>query len=403
MYDVQKFSDELSQLEAEGLRRSLHAQPGVGGKLESGGREILNFASNDYLDLAKDHRLKEAAQQAIEELGCGAASSRLIAGHLNVHAELENWLAAFMGTEAALVFPSGYQSNVAAISTLVGRGDTIFSDELNHASIVDGCRLSGAHIVIYRHSDIEHLSDLLSAVTSPGRKIIVSDAVFSMDGDLAPVTHLAELAEEHGAMLVVDEAHAIGLMGQGRGLCRERGVCADVVLGTLSKSLGTAGGFIATSDAVRDYFVNRARPFIFSTGLAPACAASALAAVKILDSAPDVGKELIVRATRLRGLLQDGGFDIPRDRSQIIPIVIGDNATTIEMAKLLEEKGILVAAVRPPSVPVDTARLRISVTLAHMEADFQRAADALVEAGVATGVLRPSKTGNGAASDKSSA
>ena len=394
MYDEKTIDDDLSRLKRKGLFRSLSTLPAVGGKFELNGREILNFASNDYLDLAKDARLKEAGQQAIADYGSGATSSRLIAGHLPVHAELEDRLAAFMGTQAALAYPTGYQCNVGILSTLAGQQDTVSSDALNHASIVDGCRLSGAHVAVYRHNSIEHLEDLLNAVTSPGKKIIVSDSVFSMDGDLAPVVHLAELAKQHHALLIIDEAHAIGVMGEGRGLCRERGVTPDVILGTLSKALGSAGGFAATSHALRSLLINRSRSFIFSTGMAPASAASAIAAVHILDTAPDVGKELLVRAARFRALLRDKGFDVPEDRTQVIPILIGDNLIAVEVADHLREQGILVAAVRPPSVPVGTARLRLSVTMAHMEGDFHRAADALAQAALAAGVLRPSKKTN---------
>ena len=384
---MEQISDELSSIEKEGLLRFLHTLPAVGGRLEWDGREILNFSSNDYLNLAGDERLKRAAKRAVDHYGCGATASRLMAGHLVLHEELEAHLAGLVREEAALVFSSGYQANLGVMTTLARRGETIFSDTLNHASIVDGCRLSGARVQIYRHCDMDHLESLLSANGTNGRKIIVSDSVFSVDGDLAPVEELAELAQRYHALLIIDEAHAIGVMGNGGGLCRERGVHPDVIVGTMSKALGSGGGFAAGSEDFYALLVNRARSFIFSTGLAPACLGSAIAAIDIIQEQKTLGRELLAKAEHFKDILRDRGFEVPDARSQVIPIIIGDNQATVDLSHKLLEDRLLVTAIRPPTVPEGTARLRLSVTLAHTEEDFIHAADVLAETGLVLGVL----------------
>lgn len=381
------FAAELAEIERAGLSRFLRALPGVGGRVAVNGRELLNFSSNDYLNLASDPRLKKAAQGAIEEHGCGATASRLMAGHLALHEELEKGLAGLVGKETALVFSSGYQTNVGVLSVLGREGDAIFSDALNHASIVDGCRLSHAETCIYRHCDMAHLEELLASTDTGGRKIIVSDSVFSMDGDFAPLAELSALARQHGALLAVDEAHAIGVFGDGGGLCRELGVDADVVVGTMSKSLGGGGGFAAGTETFRRLLVNKARSFIFSTGLAPGCVGSALAGLDILGSSPDLGRNLLALSDRFRAILRERDFEIHDGASQIIPIMVGDNEAAVEMVRPCLEQGVLVTAIRPPTVPRGTARLRLSVTLAHTEQDFLHASKVLAAAGIEAGVL----------------
>lgn len=387
MRSGQSFSDELARLAEDGLSRRLTPLPGVGGKLTIEGRAVLNFSSNDYLDLANDARLKEAAKDAIDTYGCGATASRLMSGDLVVHEELENRLAELTGCAAALVFPSGFQANLGAIATLASMDGAIFSDELNHASIVDGCSLAKARAHIYRHCDIDHLEDLLRRCDAPGRKLIVSDAVFSMDGDLAPVAGLRDLAGRYGAYLLIDEAHALGVFGQGGGLCAEVGVQSDAIVANMTKALGGGGGFVAGSCAFIDLLINRARSFIFSTGLAPACVGSALKAVEIIQADPGLGQELLRRSYLLRTLLREEGFDIPDDPSQIVPIVIGGNEAALEISEALLARDILVTAVRPPSVPEGTARLRLSLTLAHDEEDLRDLATALGNVSSKAGVL----------------
>lgn len=377
----------MAGLEEEGLRRRLVALPGAGGKLTIDGGEVLNFSSNDYLDLANDPRLKDAAKAAIERYGCGATASRLMAGDLILHEELETRLAGLVRQQAALVFPSGFQANLGAIATLAGKDGIIFSDELNHASIVDGCRLAKAQVHIFRHRDVDHLEGLLQTHRCDGRKIIVSDAVFSMDGDLAPVSALRELADRYGAYLLIDEAHALGVFGRGAGLCAELGVKPDVVVANMTKALGGGGGFVAASREFIDLLINKARSFIFSTGLAPACAGSALKAVEIVQADPDLGQELLRRSSLLRTLLREQGFDIPDDPSQIVPMIVGSNEAAVELSIALLERGVLITAVRPPSVPDGTARLRLSVTLAHEEGDLRRATEIMAAVALEAGVL----------------
>lgn len=367
------------QLREQGLYRHLRALSRSGGHAQFDGRAMLNFSSNDYLDLANDTRLKAGATAALERYGCGATASRLMAGHLELHAELERRLAALVGQETALVFPTGFQANLGVLTALAGPGDAIFSDALNHASIVDGCRLSRAAVHVYPHRDVDALRALLQRADRFRRRIIVTDSVFSMDGDEAPVATLTDLAEKHDAFLVVDEAHAIGVFGSGGGLCRETGVTPDVTIGTLSKALGGEGGFAACAAHVRELIINMARSFIFSTGLAPACAGSAIAALDVLAAEPARGATLLQRAHLFREALRARGIEVHTDRSPIVPVVIGDNESAVALADALLARGVLAAAVRPPSVPEGTARLRFSLTLAHMETELKNVATIVAE------------------------
>jgi len=357
--------DVLDRLDSLGQRRWLRSLPGVGGVIDDGGRRIVNLSSNDYLNLANDPRVVRGAKDALDRFGCGATASRLMSGNLTIHDALEERLASLVGQEACLIFPSGFQTNLAVISSLMSEGDVIFSDELNHASIIDGARLAKAEVCVYRHNDVDHLKELLAGHSVGGRRLVVSDSVFSMDGDLADVVALERLAREFDALLMVDEAHAIGVFGDGAGLCEQLGVRADMVSGTMSKSLGTGGGFVALSFELRDYLINMARPFIFSTGLSPANAGAALAAVDVIEGARGMGMELLERARVFHGLLRDAGLDVGKNASQVIPLMVGDNDAAVRLSAELFERDVLAVAVRPPSVPEGTARLRLSVTLAH--------------------------------------
>lgn len=362
------FAERLNAVYADGLRRALRTREAP----------LVNCSSNDYLNLAGDPRLAAAAQHAIAEHGCGATASRLMAGHLPIHERLEQALADLVGHDAALVFPSGYQMNVAVVSTLFDDRWTVFSDALNHASLIDGCRLAGARVEVYPHGDLDALRARLEACAGP--KAILTESVFSMDGDLAPLADLAGLARTHGALLVVDEAHALGIHRGGAGLCAAADVLPDVLLGTLGKAFGSAGGFVAGSALVRDLLINTARGFIFSTGLAPAAAAAALAAVQIVQNDPALGPELLARSRFLRDRLRNAGVDVPLDPSPIVPVVLGDNELTMTAAEALRDRGILVHGIRPPTVPAGTSRLRLSITLAHSFADLERLADAVADA-----------------------
>ena len=370
----ESIQQQLEALEEKGLTRFLRTLPQSGGKITWNDRAYVNFSSNDYLNLANDPRVKAGAIAAVEEFGCGATSSRLMTGHLTIHEQLEAALAKWVNQETCLVFPSGFQANLGMVTSLVDKSGAVFSDALNHASLVDGCRLSRAQTHIYTHNDMAHLESLLQNTQVTGRKLIVSDSVFSMDGDHAPLKRLSELAQQYDCLLAIDEAHAIGIFGNGHGLCHALDVQPDVIVGTLTKALGSGGGFVAASRPIQDILINTARSFIFSTGLAPACAGSTLAALSVIESTPDLGDTLRTRAEYLRTHLRDNGLDIPNYDSQIIPIVIGDNTKTMDCMHTLIEQGILLTAVRPPTVPKGTSRLRLSLTLAHENSDLKEAA-----------------------------
>lgn len=373
------YEDELQAIRDDSRWRSLRHWPGAGGVIEYLGKRYLNFSSNDYLGLADHPSLKKAVREAIERYGCGATASRLMSGDLDIHHELEQSLAVLTNQESALVFPSGYQTNVGVLQALAGRGDTIFSDALNHASIIDGARLSRAAIQVYRHCDMGHLAELLKAAPKSGRKIVVTDAVFSMDGDLAPLEAIAKLAKKHQAVLVVDEAHAVGIWGEGGGLCLEYGIEPDLITGTLGKALGAGGAFAAGSGEYRDLLVNKARSFIYSTGLTPMNTAAANAAVTMLtyDSSP--GEDLLARSACFQDALAGRGVPFVPSETQIVPVMVGDNRRVMELADALLKQGLIVTGIRPPTVPEGTARLRFSVTLAHSEADLRAAAGVVAE------------------------
>lgn len=326
------------------------------------GNRVVSFASNDYLGLAAHPAVRLAAISAIERFGTGAMASRLIVGTRSLHRELEQEIAGWKRTENALVFSSGYAANLGVLATLGAADVTLFSDELNHASIIDGCRLAKASTIVYRHLDLEHLQQLLRQTA--GRKIVVTESVFSMDGDCAPLQSLAELCIEHGALLVLDEAHAV--LGPTMNRIDELQV---LHVGTLSKTLGALGGFVAGSNRLIELLINRARTFIFTTGLAPADTAAALAALRICES--QEGERL---RTRLRVLIDRVRPDHP---SAIVPIILGEDSAALSAAAQLREIGIHVPAIRPPTVPKGTSRLRVALSAAHTDAMVEQLRAAL--------------------------
>jgi 8-amino-7-oxononanoate synthase len=387
---VQAFAEDLARLEAAGLRRALRV---IGSSPETevllDGRPVVLLSSNNYLGLATHPALRAAARDAIDRWGCGAGSSRLIAGHTELHATVERRLAAFKGAEAALLFPSGYQANVGTITALVGPGDHVFSDALNHASIIDGCRLSRAGVRVYPHGDLGTLEALLRATPSEGRRLIVTDSVFSMDGDRAPLRALVALAEHYHSFLMVDEAHATGMFGfRGAGLVEALGLedRVDVQMGTLSKALGGMGAYVAGSRSLIDLLVNRARSFIYTTGLAPACVAAAGAALDVVTAEPERRQALARNAAHLRDGLTAIGFRVPGD-THILPVVLGDNRRTVAFAAALLAHGVLVQAIRPPTVPPGTARLRLTPMATHTRAQLDRALEAFAAVAQETGAL----------------
>jgi 8-amino-7-oxononanoate synthase len=374
---------ELAGLARAGLSRRLRAlASGADTEVTVDGRRVLLLCSNNYLGLATHPAVRAAACAAIERWGCGAGSSRLVAGHFELHAELERKLAAWKGTDAALLFPSGYQANVGAIATLVGRGDHVFSDALNHASIIDGCRLSRATVHIYPHRDVRTLEDSLATTPRGSRRLIVTDSLFSMDGDRAPLTTLASLAEQYHSWLMIDEAHAAGVLGaRGSGLAESEGVGARVTvhMGTLGKALGSAGAYVAGSHALIELLLNRARSFVYTTGLAPAAVAAAGAALDLVEAEPARRDALGENAARLRDGLTALGFAAGGD-THIIPVLVGDNQKAVALAEALLARGVLAQAIRPPTVPVGTARLRVTPIATHSAAQLERALDVFANA-----------------------
>jgi 8-amino-7-oxononanoate synthase len=370
------FRQELEEIKAGGLYRSLRELSSPQGReIVLDGNKVLNFCSNDYLGLAADPRLSAAAHKAMVQRGFGSGSSRLVCGNSDEHVQLEKELARFKKTEAALVFSSGYMANVGILSALCGREDIIFSDKLNHASIVDGCVLSRAELRRYPHNVVNALEELLAKARDFRRKLIVTDTVFSMDGDLAPLKDLVSLAKEHAAWLMVDEAHAFGIFGPtGAGLVEEEDLSSDVPIqmGTLSKAAGSFGAYVAGSQELVDYLVNTARSFIFTTAMPPAVAAASRAALQIIREEPDRRQHLLRNADRLRRELQGLGFDTLQSLSPIIPVVVGQAERAVDLSRRLLERGIFVSAIRPPTVPKGTARLRVTVTAAHTDDDITR-------------------------------
>lgn len=376
--------EKLEILARRNLRRAQTLRKGPQGVvIRANGHSLINFGSNDYLSLAADERLATAANQAIAQEGVGAGASPLIIGASHAHRLLQDRLATFLDAEAALVFTSGYVANLATIAALTGRGDVIFSDAKNHASIIDGCRLSAAETVVYRHGDVDHLAELLSEHAAATRKLIVTDTVFSMDGDVAPLAEIAQLAVRYGAMLMVDEAHATGVFGQtGRGIVEQLGIAggAHVHIGTLSKALGCAGGFVAGSQRLVDWLFNRARGYVFSTAPPPSICAAACAALDIVRAEPQRRTTLLQNAGTLRTMLVDAGFDTGASTTHIVPVIVGDAVRTMKFAMALRERGLFVPGIRPPTVPPGESMLRVSLTYGHDAAQLRQLVDVLVTA-----------------------
>ncbi|MGA2034036.1 MAG: 8-amino-7-oxononanoate synthase [Thermoguttaceae bacterium] len=361
--------EELCDLEKQGLLRRVLSRVGPqAARIEIEGRELCSFGSNDYLGLACDPRLEEAAIEALRREGVGSGASPLLSGSSTAHQRLQQRLAEFEGTEAALLFCSGFAANLGTIAALAGPGDVVYTDRKNHASLLDGCRLSRADVRVYPHADWRQLERLLQRTFDYRRRLIVTDSLFSMDGDLAPLAELADLAARHEAMLLVDEAHATGVFGRhGQGVAEHLGVAdrVPVRIGTLSKALGCAGGFVAGSRSLIQWLINRARPYVFSTAAPAAVAAAAVAALDIVVQEPDRRAGLLAAAEGLRQRLAEHGWNVGRSQSQIIPLIVGESGRAVALSEALGDRGLFVPAIRPPTVPAGEACLRISLTSAH--------------------------------------
>jgi len=383
---TEPLQQELAALEAQHLRRRLQVIDEFlpGGKVRVEGRELLNLSSNDYLGLAGDGRLIQAAQEAAARWGAGSTASRLIVGTLALHEQVEAAVADLKGLPRAVLFNTGYMANIGVIAGLMAKGDVILSDKLNHASIIDGMRLSEATFYRYPHRDLERLEGLLRKYAGARRLLIVTDSVFSVDGDLAPLRELAALKERYGAWLMIDEAHATGVFGdKGSGLAEALRVTGgiDIHMGTFSKALGSFGAYVAGAAPLIELLHNRARSFIYSTALPPPVLGAMQAAVKIVRQDPAPRTYLLEQARLFRLRLQDAGLDTLDSQTQIIPVLVGDNSLSLEFARRLRQAGLMAVAIRPPTVPPGGARLRFSLSAAHRPEDLALAAATIIRIG----------------------
>jgi glycine C-acetyltransferase/8-amino-7-oxononanoate synthase len=388
-----EIAERLEELRGSGLHRRLRLVEGPQGpEVMLDGRPVLLLCSNNYLGLAGHPLVREAAAEAAIRWGAGAGASRLISGSMEPHRSLERRLAAFKGYESALLFGSGYLANSGVIAALAGHGEVVFSDELNHASIIDGCRLARADTFVYRHADLDHLAWGLRA--AGGRaSLIVTDGLFSMDGDRAPLEGLLDLARRRGCRLMVDEAHATGTVGPGgRGTVAAAGLSGevDLLVGTLGKALGSYGAYVCASSETVEYLVNTARSFIFSTALPPPAVEAAEKALALLESEPDMVQRLGVNAAVLRDALAAEGFSVGLSQSQIVPVRVGDSGQAMVLSEALLEHGIFAQGIRPPTVPHGTSRLRFTAMSTHDPSALRRAARVLGAASRSLGLGAPS-------------
>lgn len=377
--------NSLNDLAQKGLKRELKNLDGPqNARIKLNGKEVLNFCSNNYLGLADDNRLCQAAIESIKNEGLGSGASRLVCGNMNAHRQLERKIAAFKGTESCLVFNSGYTANVGIISGLFDRGDIIFSDRLNHASIVDGIILSTAAFKRYPHKDMRALEDFLKNAGGFKERVIITETVFSMDGDIAPLNEIARLAERYDTWLMVDEAHAFGVLGEkGKGAVEYFNLDGriDIQMGTLSKAVGSFGAYCCGSNELIEFLINKARSFIYTTSLPPAIAAASLEAIEIIENEPQRREKLWENTEYLKKGLDGLGFDTLDSQTPIIPILVKDSKLAVEFSRRLFEEGIFVQAIRPPTVPVNTSRLRVTVMATHARSDLDLAVEKFRKAG----------------------
>ncbi|MGE5180153.1 MAG: glycine C-acetyltransferase [Bacteroidota bacterium] len=386
------FLDEaLDQMRSEGLYRRLRVLEGEQKPhARFDGRDVVNLSSNNYLGLTTHPKLREAAIRAVKELGAGSGSVRTIAGTMDIHMELERKIAAFKKTESAVVFQSGFTANAGTVSSILGKDDLILSDELNHASIIDGARLSRATIKVFPHRDTEALRKLLEETTEWKRRLVITDGVFSMDGDIAPLPAIAALAREHGAIMMVDDAHASGVLGKnGRGTIDHYGVHGqvDIQVGTLSKAIGVLGGYVCGSKSLIEYLYHRARPFLFSTSHPPAVAAACMAAFEVLEQEPERIERLWSNTKRFKAGLKRLGFNTGISETPITPIIVGEADRAMKLSDLAFERGVFAQGIGYPTVAKGKARLRTIVTATHTEEELDRALEVLGDAAKSLGIL----------------
>ena len=385
MDDLAFLAAALEDIKIQDLYRQLHLIHGAqSARAQVEGKEVVLLSSNNYLGLADHPALREAAIRALERYGCGAGASRSISGSMELHHELEERIARFKGCEAALLFSTGYMANIGLLTTLFSEGDLILSDEFNHASIVDGCRLSRAEVWVYRHRDMDHLEVLLKKTSSYRQSLIVTDGVFSMDGDITPLPEIRALADRCGALVMVDDAHATGVLGRGgRGTAEHFGMMGqvEIQMGTLGKALGGFGAYVAGSRVLIDYLINRCRTFMYTTALPPAVAAMALAALNIVETEPQRRERLRENTQYFRNALKGMGFNALGGDTPVVPVIIGDNALTMEADRRLMAQGVFAQGIRPPTVPPQSSRLRATLMATHTADDLDRAVAAFREVG----------------------
>ncbi|WP_418388549.1 8-amino-7-oxononanoate synthase [Virgibacillus dokdonensis] len=385
-----KLHNRVKEMQENSLYRTLRTMETASqsARIVDGEKKII-FSSNDYLGLANDKRLIHATIEALQQFGVGSSGSRLTTGNTYWHEKLEKKIATFKQTEAARLFSSGYLANIGVLSALAEAEDVILSDQYNHASIIDGCRLSKAKTCIYRHVDMEDLERKLAATTKYKQRFIVTDGVFSMDGSIAPLDRMMELADHYHAYVIVDDAHATGVLGQsGRGTSAYFGIMPDVVIGTCSKAIGTEGGFVAGSSILVDFLKNHARTFIFQTALPPAICVATYTAIELIEQDASRRERLHYNIRKVKEGLNDMGYAVKGDHTAIIPVIIGDQQLALEFAKELEEKGIYAPAIRPPTVPNGESRIRLTVTASHSMKDMDDVLHAFYIIGKKWGVLR---------------
>ncbi len=389
---TQWISDELAALKEQGLFNNIRTiDSPMGGSIVVDGKSVLNFCANNYLGLANDPRLRDAAKRAIDQYGIGPGAVRTIAGTMSIHVKLEQRLAEFKHAEAVITLQSGFSANLAAIPALVGKGDVIFSDALNHASIIDGCRLSRAQIIGYAHNDIDDLRSKIAATTDYNHRLIVSDGVFSMDGDIARLPKLVEIAEQHNILLMVDDAHGEGVLGKGgRGIVDHFDLHGrvDVEVGTMSKAFGVVGGIVAGKQVIVDWLRQRGRPFLFSSAMTVPDAAACLEAVDILEGSDELVRRLWDNAALMKREMQALGFDIGHSETPIIPVMLGEAALAQDFSRKLFENGVFAMAIGYPTVAQGAARIRVMNTAAHSQDDLEQALAAFETVGKTLGVIQ---------------
>ncbi|MFH1782991.1 MAG: 8-amino-7-oxononanoate synthase [Candidatus Omnitrophota bacterium] len=368
--------EELDELKTLGLYRELRTIDSMQGPIvKIDGKEVILLSSNNYLGLASHPEVINAQVKAAKEFGAGSCASRLISGNMTLHERLEEEIASFKGEESAIIFSTGYMANVGTISALAGEKDLVVCDKLDHASIIDGVRLSGAVMRVYPHKNLEKLRDILEKSSGYNKKFIITDGVFSMDGDIAPIPELVEIAEEYNAILMVDDAHATGVLGKtGKGTCEHFNIKSGIhiKMGTFSKALGNLGGYVAGSRSLIDYIRNKARSFIYSTSLPPSVIGGNLAAIDIIERDSSLKDKLWENVSRLRSGLEGLGLDLMGSETQIIPVRTKDEASTMKLAELLLERGVFAPGIRPPTVPKNKCRIRTSLMATHTDEHIDR-------------------------------